>query len=479
MADKFDYFVIFAEMRTGSNFLESNLNSADGISCYGELFNPHFIGHAGQTELLGMTIQQREAEPLALVERIKNATNELAGFRFFHDHDPRVLAQCLADRRCAKIVLTRNPLDTYVSREIVRQTGQWRLGDLRNAKTASVHFDAAEFSQHLETHKAFQSKLQLALQTSGQTAFYIGYDDIANVDVTNGLVAYLGGKAKIKAPSQKTKKQNPKPLEETVENFQEMEKSLTGLDLFDLNRTPNFEPRRGPGVPGFVAAAQSPVLFMPIRSGPRREILQWLANLDGGEQEELITGFTQKSLRQWKRQSKGHCCFTVVRHPVARLHKAFVRHILVPGPDNYAVIRKALQKNHKIPIPEGEPGVSFSKAEHRAAFLAFAEFIQGNLNGQSSIRVDVAWASQTEILQGFAKIMLPDVVIRENELAAGLGFVSARIGQSSAKLAPASDSGQFNLSDIYDSDVEAAVRSAYQRDYMNFGFGQWTGARQP
>jgi len=30
MSGAFDYFVVFAEMRTGSNFLEANINSFDG-----------------------------------------------------------------------------------------------------------------------------------------------------------------------------------------------------------------------------------------------------------------------------------------------------------------------------------------------------------------------------------------------------------------------------------------------------------------
>ncbi len=41
----FDYFVVFAEMRTGSNFLEANLNAFAGLTCHGEAFNPHFIGY--------------------------------------------------------------------------------------------------------------------------------------------------------------------------------------------------------------------------------------------------------------------------------------------------------------------------------------------------------------------------------------------------------------------------------------------------
>ncbi len=53
---RFDYFVVFAEMRTGSNFLESNINAFDGLVCHGEAFNPMFVGYPGLTDLLGVTI---------------------------------------------------------------------------------------------------------------------------------------------------------------------------------------------------------------------------------------------------------------------------------------------------------------------------------------------------------------------------------------------------------------------------------------
>ena len=36
----FTSFVMFAGMRTGSNFLEANLNALPGVSCLGEVFNP-------------------------------------------------------------------------------------------------------------------------------------------------------------------------------------------------------------------------------------------------------------------------------------------------------------------------------------------------------------------------------------------------------------------------------------------------------
>lgn len=86
---EFDYFVVFAEMRTGSNFLETNLNAFDGVSCHGEAFNPFFIGYPNRDNILGVTQQARDAKPELLLREIRN-TPDLSGFRYFHDHDPRV-----------------------------------------------------------------------------------------------------------------------------------------------------------------------------------------------------------------------------------------------------------------------------------------------------------------------------------------------------------------------------------------------------
>jgi len=475
MGGPFDYFVILAEMRTGSNFLESNLKDYSALHCYGEAFNPNLMGKLKQSEMLGMSMQEREADPLALISLMKKKSDGLPGFRFFHDHDPRVLTHCLADRRCAKIILTRNPVDTYISREIARQTNKWRLGDMRDVKSASVTFDRKQFEAHLASHQNFQLEVQRALQTSGQTAFYIGYEDIPNVDILNGLVQFLGVEERKKRTSRKTKKQNPQPLQEKVVNYAEMELAISGIDYFDLNRTPNFEPRRGPVVPSYLAAAKSPVLYMPIKSGPTDCISQWLADLDGVAQSDLIDGFTQKSLRQWKRQTNEHRSFTVIRHPVARLHCAFVKRILMPGPMLYADIRETLRKTYGVPLPEANPGASYNAAAHRDAFLAFVAFVKGNLAGQTGVRVDGAWASQSEYLRGIGQFLLPTHVFRESEISVDLAYLARQIGCDPPILKWPTASAPITLAEIYDEDIEAAVRSVYQRDYMMFGFGPWRG----
>ncbi len=473
MSRDFTYFVIFAEMRTGSNLLESNLNELAGLSCYGEAYNPHFIGYPSRGDICGFTQNMREADPLKLLDVIRQKTAGLPGFRYFHDHDPRVLDHILADPSCAKIILTRNPVDSFVSWKIAAQTGQWKLTNMKHQKSAQVRFDATEFDQRLARLQAFQRKLLKGLQTTGQTAFYIGYDDLKDIEVLNGLADFLGVEARLERVSEKLKKQNPGALRDKVVNYDEMEASLSRIDLFDLNRTPNFEPRRHAVVPTYIAAATAPVLFMPVKGGPTQGIEQWLADLDGVAPGDLISGFTQKSLRQWKRRHPGHRSFTVLRHPVERLHAAFSEAILSTGPGSFGEIRSNLRQHYKLPIPKGAPGPDYDAAAHRAAFLAFAEFVKANLNGQTSIRVDPLWASQSQVIKGLASFGHPDLLLREDQLEQGLRQLSEQAGTSCPSYAPPPTGYPVALSAIYDGAIEAAVREAYQRDYMMFGFSTW------
>ena len=465
----FDYFVVFAEMRTGSNFLEANINGFAGLKCHGEAFNPHFIGYPNSTDILGITKEARDADPLRVINAIK-ADRALGGFRFFNDHDPRVLDIILPDPRCAKIILTRNPIESYVSWRIAAATGQWKLTNVKHAKSEQVRFRPAEFEGHLETLQAFQIKLLNGLQKTGQTAFYVAYEDLQDVDVMNGMAAFLGCHARIDALDKKLKRQNPEPLQDKVSNFAEMEKTLARLDRFNLTRTPNFEPRRGPSIPTIIAAPKSPLLYLPVRSGPEQAVREWMVALDGGK---LVEGFGQKTLRDWKSARPGHRSFTVLRHPVARAHAAFCDKILDTGPGSFAEIRENLRKAFSLPLPLGPVGPDYDDTAHRAAFLAFLKFLKSNLAGQTNVRVDPAWASQNAILQGFAGFVTPDMILRETTLSHDFKSLLWQIGLQDGPSLAATDPHAAQLARIYDGAIEAACREAYSRDYMAFGFANW------
>jgi LPS sulfotransferase NodH len=472
---QFDYFVVFAEMRTGSNFLEANLNAFPGLSCVGEAFNPHFPGYPNKDDCLGVTLDQREADPQVLIAAAK-AQPTLTGFRYFHDHDPRVLDTLLNDPACGKIILTRNPVDSYVSWKIAQATGQWKLTDVRRRKeTEAITFDPDEFEDHMQQLQDFQVRLLNAMQTTGQTPFYVAYEDLQDVAVMNGLARWLGQQDQLDKLDDKLKRQNPAPISEKVDDFDAMEQALARLDRFNLTRTPNFEPRRGPNVPSYQAAAKTPLLYMPVRGEIDRQISDWLAALDGVTRTDLPGKFNQKQLRQWMRQNKGFRSFAVIRHPVARAHSVFCNRIVKTGRGSYGEIRQTLRQKHKLPIPgRNDTSGTYPLEDHRKAFKLFLDFIKANLNGQTSIRIDQCWATQAAVLEGMSGFCHPDIVLREDELAEALPALARKVGHTApATPATAPEDDPYPLSAIYDAEIEQKASDAYQRDYLLFGFKAW------
>ena len=471
---EFDHFVIFAEMRTGSNLLESTLNQFERITCHGEAFNPHFIGYPNKTEILGVSRDVRDKNPLALVETIRTKTDGLGGFRYFHDHDPRILDALLDDPRCAKIILTRNPLESYVSWKIAQETGQWKLTNVAKRKDARATFDITEFEAHVDALQQFQTKLLNALQRRGQVAFYVAYEDIQDLGVVNGLARWLGCDEQLEQFGHNLKPQNPAPITDKVTNPDDMDHALARMDRFNLSRTPNFEPRRGAAVPGYVAPPKAPLMYLPVKGGPEETVTAWLAALDGAEPEDLLTGFNQKQLRQWLNAHPGHRRFTVLRHPLARAHHVFCTRILAKGPGTFGRIRRVLQNKHGLPIPEDWPATEYSRDTHRTAFEGFLDFVRMNLNGQTNLRIDPHWCSQVAALQGMGDLCLPDLVLREDEIEVYLPAMAQQLGYDTPpEMSGIGATGPYPLSEIYDAALEDACRAAYTRDYTMLGFADW------
>lgn len=458
--------MLLAGMRTGSNYLEANLNALAGVACLGEVFNPHFIGKKDQAEMFGVDMALREQDPHLLLRRLRDQTPGLAGFRYFHDHDPRILPALLDDPACAKIVLTRNPVDSYVSLKIAQATGQWKLTNAKNLKSAQARFDGAEFEAHLNAAQAFQIQILHALQITGQTAFYIDYDDVQDLAVLNGLAAWLGVAGRLQAPDETLKKQNPEDIADKVANLDQMEQALSRLDRFNLSRTPNFEPRRPPAIPSFVALEEAGLLYMPLRAGPEAQVKAWMLRLGQGG---LRGDFVQKTLRQWKRANPGHRSFTVLRHPLLRAHQAFLT-MIVSG--RLADQRQSLIRSQKADLPP--PGQPFlDLAQHREGFAAFLRFARLSVAGQAGQRVDPHWASQSAVLQGFAGFQGPDHVLREDQMATGLAHLAAELGLGQVPPVTADHAAENALAAIWDPALEEAAAEAWARDYMAFGFGRW------
>ncbi|WBU53140.1 hypothetical protein [Paracoccus sp. SCSIO 75233] len=453
-------FVIFAEMRTGSNLLEASLNAIKGVTCFGEAFNPYMLGWPDVDKIRNVTMAEREADPLQLLSAITDREGHLSGFRYFHDHDPRVFDAIMRNRNCAKIVLTRNPVDSYVSTELARQTNQWKLNQTETPIPASIAYDGDAFRDLLSGIQAFQARVLRGLQISGQSAFWLNYDDLRDADILTGLLHWLGRTDLQKVtPASDQVPQNPREMSEKVTNIDEMRSDLARLDPFGLSRIPTFEPRRGPAVPSFVATERGGgLIFMPVRGGPVSPVKDWLAA--GGA---LEGSFTQNTLKAWLRTHANHRSFTVLRHPLRRAWAAF-SHLINGAP---AELRQTLRDIHRVSLPEDEALPSLTEDDQAKLFAELLSFLRRNLNGQTSLPVLPIWATQTEVLAGFSHFMTPDLVLREETLARDLSWLAEAARLTDCPPLPAPEAMPAFLND---NTLQKAARAAYLRDYIQFGF---------
>ncbi|SDD97955.1 hypothetical protein SAMN05421538_103166 [Paracoccus isoporae] len=455
----FRSFVIFAEMRTGSNLLEATLNSVKHVTCFGEAFNPYMLGWPETDQIRGVTKAERENDPLHLLAAICNREGHLSGFRYFHDHDLRVFDTVIGDRRCAKIVLTRNPLDSYVSTQLAWQTNQWKLNETETPIPAAINYDGAAFREGLDRVQGFQARVLRGLQVSGQSAFWLNYDDLRDAEIMTGLLHWLGRTDLERVqPASDQVPQNPRDMAEKVANFDAMQDDLARLDPFQTSRIPTFEPRRGPAVPSFVASgAGGGMLFMPVRGGPVETVEAWM---ESGA--ELQRDFNQQTLRAWLKNHPRHRSFTVLRHPLRRAWSAFTQ-LLEAAP---AELRQQMRETHRVSLPDDAELSGLDAGQQVQIFAEFLDFLRRNLNGQTSLQVFPHWASQTEILAGFSRFLTPDMVLREDDLERGLGWLAEACGQVAPPVSAPAQMPDF----LDDKALQKAARAAYTRDYIQFGF---------
>lgn len=474
MSETFDAFILFAEMRTGSNRLEQLINTASGVSCMGEVYNPTFIGHPKQSSLAGFDLAARERDPVGCFTAMVGATPDLVGFRFFHDHDPRILDRVMPDPRVAKVILRRNPLDSYISRKIATETGQWKLTDVKHRRAAKVHFDGAEFAAMARDWQGFYARLRVLLQRHGQAAFQLGYDDLNDTAAINGLLRYLGVEGEVDPSLSKLKPQNPAPAIEKVENPGEMQAALAQLDAFGLDQVLHANPGTSARVPQFCATPGGEVLFMPLPGNAAPELRAALAQSAGVSTDDLAGGFDQRSLRAWYRSNPQHRRFTYVRHPLARAHALFCREVLPTNRPRFAPIRRMLRNRYDIPLPRADAWDDYTSAAHAAAFAAWLTFLKGCLAGQTSLIPPRSWGLQSDAVQALASVSAPDFILREGDHRFTLGDLAGLVGLAGAFEVQTQPDTPFALSEIYSGELDSLARKAYRRDYLLFGFSDWS-----
>jgi LPS sulfotransferase NodH len=479
----FRYFVLLADMRTGSNLFESSISLYDDIECYGELFNPQFIGGPKRASLPDLKIEVRDADPIAAIEHmIAQNPTQLSGFRLFPNHNKKVLDHVLLDESCAKIVLRRNPLDSFVSHQIAKETDQWLLRDLAVRREAKVKFDIDKFQTYLEKRNCHRDFVDRSILESGQAVCHINYEDMARVETFNGVVSYLGVEQQMAKLTLTTKRQNPAGLRDKVTNYEEMRATLSDLNIFESDKARYLEPSKTKGSISVHVGRTAPIMYFPITHDPLDPILLWMRSVESDGQLPR-TKLKGRELLDWLSAQTDRIAITSLEHPVERAYRAFNDRIVFLPPEKNKWIRRVLVGQYGLELPNwpaGETPVAadlvaekYTPALHAKNFTKFLHFIRGNLRGQTRASVDPYWCSQHLVIEGYHRWTFPNFVIRPDQRPAILSLIQDLLGLNPADVLQQRKTDLISLSDVYTNQIEISARSAYETDYQKFGFHDW------
>ena len=476
MARPFDYFVIFAAMRTGSNLLEAGINQINGLQCHGELFNPGFVGREGVYAFDGISMSDRFRRPQRLLDAIlARDPDKTPGFRMFFDHDARIIEQILEDPRCAKILLRRRPLASYLSNLHAAQTSLWVVRENETQIDAQVEFDPDAFEEYAANTETWYRRLEEQIRTKGQTFFPIAYEECKDAAILNGLAQWMGVEGRLERVKEKTLRQNPTSLAERIKNFDAFRRYLERSGYVEvIERLPAQDADLLNGGVYWTGEDGQSLLFDVATSAP----VELLNAFCPGEQRRMGALST---LTEWASQAAQPRVGVYLAHPVLRAYQAFLDAIyLTPGPDAAAVadfVRDSGGPDLLSAKEVAERDAVYGVEQHRAAFLAFLGFVGNNLEGRSSVVGRASWRAQSSFVSAFARVCPGARPIREGFVAQDLAAfpdVGPLIPQNSVgetdEASDESDTPSFAVEEIVDAEIQAKSREIYAADYRAFGF---------
>jgi hypothetical protein len=230
-------FLLVGMMRSGSNFLERQLNLLPDVRCHGELFNPAFIGfsHEPAGRPAGYSRDNpgaRNADEDAFIAKVDQACDRrIVGLRLFLDHSAPMTARLLHDPTVAKVVLSRNLLEAYISLETARETGVWLTTEAAKAPPKPVKVDVNKLVTFALRQSLYYNDVQTVLHETGQTYLQIDYNEIKNLGKLNEIARFIGSQHQFKTVAEPIQKQNLGSLEERIVDFPKLVEELKRRQL--------------------------------------------------------------------------------------------------------------------------------------------------------------------------------------------------------------------------------------------------------
>jgi len=445
------YFVLLADMRTGSNLFEQTVDLCPNIEMRGELFNPKFVGYPKFTRDKSPDFDRRDQDPIGYLQSVLDASpNRLIGFRFFKGHDHRILDHVLSDPLCAKIVLRRNPLDTFLSRKIAIETGQWRVSDWSKRRTTKVTFQLEEFEAYYLEQEIYYEEISQRLKISGQPPLTILFDDLADENIWQGVFSYLGIEGYVPRSQGRVVRQNPERAEDKVTNSHALEAVRS---VFHTWTYPNAQASRVDDLPTVMvpnSTAEGYDLSNPF-------FVHSLAQSFASNPSEELK--TRAQFENWQKRFPDHNVHFFAEHPLHRAYRNFDTHIF-GGRSRAArrVLRNLEQFYGMTDAALVSGGGDISDKDYVEAFDTFLDFLKTHLSRKTKAAPHKDWDFQ-----------YPNLTILQTQFAR-----TKLIRQSISELTSDTDV-TFHDGRVHFDQIRTQLRidkalAAYQQDALRFGF---------
>ncbi|MEM7525324.1 MAG: sulfotransferase family 2 domain-containing protein [Pseudomonadota bacterium] len=461
------YFAIFGSMRTGSNLLERTLHQYKSLIGLGELFNQHFIGKPKQTEAFGATLAERNLDPVGFLEKVIAAhPGQIPGFRIFDGHDARMLDHAARDPHCARIVLSRDPVDSFVSQRIAQETDQWMLRKEENRRLAKIRFDPEEFETYRARLEDHYARVRRAMRAAGRPAFEIAYDDLLDVDVLNGAARYAGANEEKTDVAEKIARQNPAALADKLTNPEAAAPYARTGHVSPASPRPRFR-----ALDDLIVSRGVELVFAPAPGALDNAATKFIEGVEtavGAGDKALVQGLKQAQAE--RRRRRGAFVFSIVRHPATRLRDVFERLVLQSGASPFGDVREALVRDY------GAPDAAICLTSRDAAgesFDAFMRFVEDSLANRAAAPLHPAWAPQATLLAAYGEVCPIDFIARAERIEADAAYVLQRLGvEDDGALASAlrAEAEAPSLIEMTEA-REAAARHVHALDFNRLGFG--------
>ncbi len=213
-------FVIVGHARTGSNFLRIALRQVKPIRIYNEEFADFNRTIGKKFKTIWKRIFQRQPPQIQAV-----------GFKLFYNQLTEKEWKLVADDHDLMVIhlLRRNRLRTLVSLDIAMATNRW-METLSNPsfEAQTIAVDPEAILGRIKQLEAAESKARDRLRSHPTIELF--YEDlISEPDKELGKVlSALGLESEIDVERIRLKKQNPRSLSETIENFDAVSQALSG-----------------------------------------------------------------------------------------------------------------------------------------------------------------------------------------------------------------------------------------------------------